>query len=572
MDLFMIYDAWEDGRSNNMEGQTSKTARHRLGAYLKEDIAEALLLDFEKKPLPIQYGALCWAKGAESFIEGFNFEELKARIKDEKVLKAFEETEGVLDEYLGERKGRKAFTDVLWQKGWPVFKELIDKHIEEEAKKSHEGKQKESKEGGEPQQQQGQQDEKGEGKQEGKEDEQQPQEGEGQQGEQKEGGKEKQPGQQPGAGKSWDELTEEEKEQYINEARENLTEQEREFVKRLQPKSIQMKEREDGTIEITIAGVTPEDIKQAEQEEREFEEQKKKMDQEAGKYKEEAVKEVKESLAKLKERETGLTEEERERYEEYFAEVKKYVGALVEKLDEVFPPQEEAEWEGGQRRGKRVDTKKLAREIPTGHGRVFEKKDVPEIKEAAFTLLVDVSGSMRGKKIEEALKAAMLMAEAFSRKGVPFEILAFHDKLLELKQFEDEYFGKKKLELMRVLQEVGTPNAAWNDDGFAVDSAARRLQRRLLENDAQGALIVFSDGQPAPSGKHNGPEWELHDIVNKWSKQVPLIGIGVGPGMESTIKEYYGKNGLPVPDITKLPRALLDTLRKQIARFEKRNQ
>ncbi|MBI2023700.1 hypothetical protein HYT01_04035, partial [Candidatus Giovannonibacteria bacterium] len=76
MDLFMIYDAWEDGRSNNMEGQTSKAARHRLGAYLKEDIAEALLLDFEKKPLPIQYGALCWAKGAESFIEGFDFEEL----------------------------------------------------------------------------------------------------------------------------------------------------------------------------------------------------------------------------------------------------------------------------------------------------------------------------------------------------------------------------------------------------------------------------------------------------------------------------------------------------------------
>ncbi len=511
MDLFMIYDAWEDGRSNNMEGQTSKAARHRLGAYLKEDIAEALLLDFEKKPLPIQYGALCWAKGAESFIEGFDFEELKARIKDEKVLEAFEKTEGVLDEYLGERMGRKAFTDVLWQKGWPVFKELIDKHIEEEAKKSHEGK-------------------------------------------------------------SWDELTEEEKEQYINEARENLTEQEREFVKRLQPKSIKMKEREDGTIEITIEGVTPEDEKQAEQEEKEFEEQKKKIEQEAGKYKEEAVKEVKESLEKLKERETGLTKDERERYEEYFAEVKKYVGMLVEKLDEVFPPQEEAEWEGGQRRGKRVDAKKLAREIPTGHGRVFEKKDMPEIKEAAFTLLVDVSGSMRGKKIEEALKAAMLMAEAFSRKGVPFEILAFHDKLLELKQFEDEYFGKKKLELMRVLQEVGTPNAQWNDDGFAVDSAARRLQKRLLENEAQGALIVFSDGQPAPSGKHNGPEWELHDIVNKWSKQVPLIGIGVGPGMESTIKEYYGKNGLPVPDITKLPHALLDTLRKQIARFEKRNQ
>lgn len=573
MDLFMIYDAWEDGRSNNMEGQTSKAARHRLGSYLKEDIAEALLLDFEKKPLPIQYGALCWAKGAESFIEGFNFEELKARIKDEKVLKAFEKTEEALDEYLGERKGRKAFTDVLWQKGWPVFKELIDKYIEDEAKKKHGQKQKEGKEGGEPQQQQGQQGEKGEGKPEEGKEGQQPQEGEDQQGEQKKEGEQKQAG-KPGAGqeKSWNELSPEEKEQYINEAREKLTEEEREFVKRLQPKSIQMKEREDGTIEITIQGVTPEDEKLAEQEDQKFEEQKKKIEQEAGKYKEAAVKEVKESLEKLKERETGLTEEERERYEKYFAEVKKYVGLLVEKLDEVFPPQEEAEWEGGQRRGKRVDTKKLAREIPTGHGRVFEKKDVPEIKEAAFTLLVDVSGSMRGKKIEEALKAAMLMAEALSRKGIPFEILAFHDKLLELKQFEDEYFGKKKLELMRVLQEVGTPNAAWNDDGFAVDSAARRLQKRLLENEAQGALIVFSDGQPAPSGAHNGPEWELHDIVNKWSRQVPLIGVGVGPGMESTIKKYYGKNGLPVPDVSKLPRALLDILRKQAARFKKRNQ
>lgn len=312
MDLFVIYDAWEDGRSNNMEGQTSKAARHRLGIYLKEDISEALLLDFEKKPLPIQYGALCWAKGAESFIEGFNFEELKARIKDEKVLKAFEKTDEALNEYLGERKGRKAFTDVLWQKGWPVFKELIDKYIEDEAKKNHEQKQEEDKGGGDQKEQQGQQ--AGEKPQEGKEGQQQPQEGEGQQGEQKKEGEEKQKGKpQAGEGKSWDELSPEEKEQYINEAREKLTEEEREFVKRLQPKSIQMKEHKDGTIEITMESVSPEDIKQAEQEEHKFEEQKKKIEQEAGKYKEAAIKEVKESLEKLKERETGLTKEEREK-------------------------------------------------------------------------------------------------------------------------------------------------------------------------------------------------------------------------------------------------------------------
>ena len=265
MDLFVIYNAWEDGRSNNMEGQTSKTARHRLGTYLQEDVSEAVLMDFEKKPLPIQYGALCWAKGAESFIEGFNFEELKERIKDEKVLKAFEKTEEALDEYLGERKGRKAFTDVLWQKGWPIFKELIDKHIEDEAKKNHEQKQK-GQEGGEQKEQQGQQ--AGEQPQEGKEGQRQPQEGEDQQGGQKkEGepssaeateGRKKQPGQQSGEGKSWDELSQEEKERYIKEAREKLTEEEREFKKH--SAEIGSNERcEDGTIEVTIQR-TQEDI------------------------------------------------------------------------------------------------------------------------------------------------------------------------------------------------------------------------------------------------------------------------------------------------------------------------
>ncbi|MCL5733065.1 MAG: VWA domain-containing protein [Patescibacteria group bacterium] len=522
-DLFWIYDSWEDGRSNNMEGQTSKTAHHRLGTYLEDNIAETRLFDLEKKPIPIQYGVLCWAKGAQPFVEGFDFNELKSKIKDERVLQAFKKTEGALDEYLAERKGRKAFTDILWEKGWPVFKELIKEYIEDDARQNY--------------------NEKNQGNQE-----------------------------ESAQNKPWDELSPEEKESYKQEAREKLTEQERESIEKMQPQSLKINERADGTMEITMQQVTKEDIRRAEQEEKELEKQKSEMKMAEVKNKNEAIEEISESLKKLKERETGLTEGERELYERYFNEVKKYVGLLVEKLDEVFPPQEESEWEGGYRRGKRIDAKTIAREIPIERGRVFKKKEAPEIKEVAFTLLIDISGSMEGNKIEEALKAAILMAEAFSRKGVPFEILAFNERFLELKQFDDEYFGKKKLELTSVLQETETGYARYNDDGYAVDTAARRLQKRLLANDAQGALIVFSDGQPAPSGAHNGSEWELHSIVNKWSKQIPLIGVGIGPGMEKTIKDYYGKNGLPVPDINKLPHALLDILRKQVARFEKRNQ
>jgi len=521
-DLFFIYDAWEDGRSNNMEGQTSKTAKQRLGAYLKEDISDTLLLDIEKRSLPVQYGAICWAMGAEPFIDGFDFNEIVSKIKDERVLAAFEETKSVLRDYLDERIGRKAFSEILWEKGWPVFKELIDKQVEKDAKENFE-KEKE-KNTTNPEEKHG----------------------------------------------TWDDLTPEEKQPYKDQAREELTEEEKELIKMLQPKSAQIKEKEDGTFEMDERGVTGEDIWKGEKAEEETKKEKERMEEEINRLKNEAMQKSKESIQKLKERASGLTEEERTEYEKYFSEVKKYVNILVEKLDDIFPAEEDSKWEGDAIRGKRVDAKRIASEIPTGHGKMFETKTVPEIKQLAFTLLIDASGSMCGENIENAVKAAILMAEAFSKKGIPFEILAFHRKIIELKGFEDSYFGKKKLDILKVLKEVKTMDAGYNNDGYAMDTSARRLQKRLLMNDAQGALIVLSDGQPAASFEYSGIEWNLNTIVNKWSKQIPLIGVGIGPYMEETISRYYGKNGLSVPDVTKLPRELLRILEKQLSRFERK--
>ncbi|MDD5344529.1 MAG: hypothetical protein PHW12_08930, partial [Smithella sp.] len=138
IDLLTIYDAWEDGRSNALEGQSSATAKRRIGAYLREDVVIALTHDFEKQSFPVQYSVLCWAKGAEPFFEGFDFAAMKAKIKDSKVLETYEETQSFLDEYIREGNGRKAFREILWKKGWPVFRQLIDKYVEEEAKRQYE--------------------------------------------------------------------------------------------------------------------------------------------------------------------------------------------------------------------------------------------------------------------------------------------------------------------------------------------------------------------------------------------------------------------------------------------------
>lgn len=521
-DYFTVYNGWEDGRSNTMEGQSSETAKIQLGNYLREDLAETVLNDLENKPLPIQYSALSWAKGTQDFVPDFDFEKIKNKIKDEDVLKAFEETEAVLEAYLVEADGRKAFKDLLWEKAWPVFKKLIDKQIEQDAKKEFEEEQ---------------------NKKEKDEKNTEPQ--------------------------IWNDLPPESRKKYTKEARKRLTEKELEFVKPLQPKSIEVNKDADGNLKILMP-LSPEDLKNAEKNEENFLDERRKAEKKLAEEKQKEMDDLKKAQDKFKERESGLSKEEQEIYNKYFSDVKKYVNLFVEKLDVIFPPSEKAEWEGGRMRGKRIDARRLAREMPTGRGKAFEQKEVPEITQLAFSLLVDVSGSMGGEKIEEALRAAMLMAESFSKKNIPFELASFNGNYWILKAFDEQYFGKKKMEILKVLQQVIGGYSGYNDDGFAVDSSARRLQKRLLSKGANGALIVFSDGQPMPTDSHSGPEWDLAPIVRKWSKQIPLIGVGIGPGMDETIGEYYGKNGLPVPDVHQLPNALVKILTKQIRKFEEK--
>ncbi len=570
-DAFVIFNGWEDGRSNNMEAGTSRTAKHRLGAYLKEDIAQAMQIDLNKKPLPIQFSALGWAKGAAPFIEGFDFEEFKNKITDPRVLDAYEKTKHFLDEFLEERLGRVATEKILMGKAWPIFKKLIDNFLEDKAKDLCN---KDKKKGEKPKESGSEKSEKKETK-DGDQEKKEPQPDQDKEETGKENEEKLDQGDESSANKEkdreegdqdYENLPDEDKQKYKDEARKELDREEKEFNEMIKPKMIKLVKKPDGTFGIEIEGISPEMMEEIEFE-IEFEREESKKEPPKGGAKERD--DLKKQLEELERRRTGLNKEEQEKYNEFFLPVKKYVDMLVRELDKIFPPKKEALWEGGYQRGKRIDMKKLAREIPTGTGKIFKRKEVLEPKNLAFSLLIDVSGSMHGQNIREAVKAGIMMAEALSKKGIPFEILAFNANFFELKKFDDKYFGKNKLKILDALEFVGGQfGGSYNDDGYAIETAGIRLDRQFLKENANGALIVFSDGNPAPSPKHSDDKWELHKIVSEWSKKIPLLGVGIGEGMERTIREYYGSNGVPVPDVDALPHALLKILKTQIARFE----
>jgi len=536
-DLIMLYNSWEDGRSNKIEGAKSERAKYLLGYYLREDIKENLAPDLKNSPAPVQFGMVSWGRGLELFVSDFDFVEAKKLLTNAKAQEAYEKLEPVLDEFLNETEdGRHAFRDIMFRKAWPVYKELIKNYLEEQAKKTAKNLA----------------DQKKDWDKLGEEEKQKTIE---------DANKEKIDEE---AKEAWDKLPEELKDKIKQAVRAYLSKKEEEAAKNLMPSSMDIKVDPNGRVMIAPKEV-PNDIKEKVRLEIAAERGKRaKEEAERAEAKKKELEQMEADRKKLLEKQAGMKYEDLEKYNQYYSPVKKYVDQLVGKLDEIFPPKIESEWEGGHKRGKRIDVRGIGREIPAKTGKIFEQKNVLEEKNLAFTLLIDVSGSMGGTKIQEALKAAILMAEGLSKKNIPFEILAFGSDFYELKKFDEPYFGKQKFKLMSILNLGGG-----TDIGFATDQAAKRLQRRFLSEKANGALIVFTDGEPAPNPEHRGPEWELKSLVEKWSKKMPLLGVGIGHGMEATIKHYFDKSGLYVPDVNLLPAKLLDILKKQLRRFEK---
>jgi uncharacterized protein YegL len=583
-DFFLIYDAWEDGRSNNLESQTSRTAKARLAGYLEENYAELLQEDLEKRPLPVQYALLTWAHGAKLLIEDLNLENYTGKISDARVLEAYEKTKEALDEYLYEKKGLTAFREPFVKKGLPIFKDLIDKFIEEEAQRQaskNAGKPGQEQQEGQgsggqsqPDQQPDQQPSEGQGQSGNEHDEQQKQEGQdsgSEQGAQDQDAEGEDKDQAEGADKQttqdiWDQLSDQEKEAYRKIARQVLDDAEEEIIKILQPASSKIVKNPDGTWGVEARQVAPEAIKEADQQAaREALEEKRAQAVNEKELQAERLR-VEAQLKEARERRTGLTDEQRARYEMYAEPVKRYSDRLLKDLDEMFPPVEPNQWEQGRLRGKRITRNRMAREIASKRGKMMEQKEIPRERRLAFSLLIDTSASMRmGNKNIYALEAALLMAESLEKKKIPFEINSFNSRFYEIKRFNEPYFGKKKIELLGMLEQSGG-----TDLGFSVDFAAERLRKQMQANRAQGALIVFTDGDPAPDSDHEGPEWELGAVVERWSRRLPVIGVGIGRGMETTISHYFKKSGLTVPDVSKLPTTLLKVLKRQAERFARK--
>jgi hypothetical protein len=247
-------------------------------------------------------------------------------------------------------------------------------------------------------------------------------------------------------------------------------------------------------------------------------------EREVERKREEAKKEIEKIEKKLEE----LRREKMTEYDKVYEEVADIINSLYIRLKRFFLPERHPKWKKGYPTGSRLDLEKAmqAEADPRYFEKIWERKTIPHKFDYRFCILVDLSHSMRGEKIEETFKGLVVLAEVLEKLGIQYEILGFSDS--------SEIFKEWKEKLSKESREKLAKMKNWGGGGTATTEATQKAYQELLKNLGKvNFLITLTDGQP------NDPEslkQVLEEIIK--AKKVKLVGIGLGPGTEF-VKDFY---------------------------------
>ncbi len=253
----------------------------------------------------------------------------------------------------------------------------------------------------------------------------------------------------------------------------------------------------------------------------------------------------------------GLTEREFQRYVMMMRSILPYVDHFKRKFDRLLPQEEEC-WGGCYQSGKRLNPRKIPTEVPINRGRIFSRREVPDRKELAFELLIDISSSMKKQeKITNAIKSLLLVSEVLNRLGMPFSIKVFSENVYELKGFGEDYRSIKSR-----IMELPSSAGGGTDLGKAVSIGAESLELFTKATHHRGIMILFTDGEPTKGLKGE----DLKTFISQVKKKVPAVAVGVGTATKM-VKEYFERTGISVDDISKLPSAFSFVIENQLRRL-----
>ena len=258
------------------------------------------------------------------------------------------------------------------------------------------------------------------------------------------------------------------------------------------------------------------------------------------------------------------------------------VGRLANKLQRRLQAQQNRSWEFDKEEGV-LDAGRLARVVanPTTPLSFKVEKDM-EFRDTVVTLLLDNSGSMRGRPISIAAICADVLARTLERCNVKVEILGFTTRAWKGGQSREKWLADGRPQQPGRLNDLRhiiykQADAPWrrsrenlglmmkegllkeNIDGEALEWAHRRMMGR---REARRIMMVISDGAPVDDSTlsvnpANFLEKHLRDVIAMIEKKkaVELIAIGIG----HDVTRYY-QRAVTITDVDQLAGAMTEQL------------
>jgi len=263
------------------------------------------------------------------------------------------------------------------------------------------------------------------------------------------------------------------------------------------------------------------------------------------------------------------------------------VSRLANRLQRRLMAQQSRSWEFDLEEGM-LDTARLPRIIIDPQQPLsFKREKDMEFRDTVVTLLIDNSGSMRGRPITVAATCADILARTLERCGVKVEILGFTTRAWKGGQSREAWLqaGKPanpgRLNDLRHL--IYKPaDAPWrrarknlglmmregllkeNIDGEALDWAHQRLTGRPEQ---RKILMMISDGAPVDDStlsvnSGNYLERHLRYVIEEIETRSPVELIAIGIGHDVT--RYY-RRAVTIVDAEELGGAMTEKLAELFA-------
>ena len=258
------------------------------------------------------------------------------------------------------------------------------------------------------------------------------------------------------------------------------------------------------------------------------------------------------------------------------------VARLANRLQRRLMAQQNRSWEFDLEEGM-LDPARLARiVIDPMHPLSFKREKDTDFRDTVVTLLLDNSGSMRGRPITVAATCADILARTLERCGVKVEILGFTTRAWKGGQSREAWLAAGKPanpgrlnDLRHIIYK--SADAPWrrarknlglmmregllkeNIDGEALDWAHKRL---LARTEQRKILMMISDGAPVDDSTlsvnaGNYLERHLRHVIDEIETRSPVELIAIGIGHDVT--RYY-RRAVTIVDAEELGGAMTDKL------------